>query len=275
MKTNTKLKYLPIAAFAAVAVALAGCGGGGSSPVTSAPADTPTIAVADLGADGTIEAGTYQLTGTPEELLALAAAIAGIDEPPEGGYAPGETVTIPGFADLTCTGDVNCTVMVAEDGTVMTTGTIMTAALGEGPGTEPMPTTQIALTAAEEAVAAAKEALEALEALEGDEAATPAQIATAEAAVLTAEEARCRQHKPLTTIMLLQPRRPLRQPLLKPRKGRKDSQPRLTVRKGSMLLVKFDSTFVTNSYFCGPRWGCGHHFGPWREPWREQTPVLS
>ena len=189
MKTNTKLKYLPIAAFAAVAVALAGCGGGGSSPVTSAPADTPTIAVADLGADGTIEAGTYQLTGTPEELLALAAAIAGIDEPPEGGYAPGETVTIPGFADLTCTGDVNCTVMVAEDGTVMTTGTIMTAALGEGPGTEPMPTTQVALTAAEEAVAAAKEALEALEALEGDEAATPAQIATAEAAVLTAEEA--------------------------------------------------------------------------------------
>ena len=187
MKTNTKLKYLPIAAFAAVAVALAGCGGGGSSPVTSAPADTPTIAVADLGADGTIEAGTYQLTGTPEELLALAAAIAGIDEPPEGGYAPGETVTIPGFADLTCTGDVNCTVMVAEDGTVMTTGTIMTAALGEGPGTEPMPTTQVALTAAEEALAAAKEAVTALEA---DEDATPAQIATAEAAVLTAEEAR-------------------------------------------------------------------------------------
>ena len=187
MKKNTKLKYLPIAAFAAVAVALAGCGGGGSSPVTSAPADTPTIAVADLGADGTIEAGTYQLTGTPEELLALAAAIAGIDEPPEGGYAPGETVTIPGFADLTCTGDVNCTVMVADDGTVTTTGTIMTAALGEGPGTEPMPTTQVALTAAEEALAAAKEAVTALEA---DEDATPAQIATAEAAVLTAEEAR-------------------------------------------------------------------------------------
>ena len=77
--------------------------------------------------------------------------------------------------------------MVAEDGTVMTTGTIMTAALGEGPGTEPMPTTQVALTDAEEALAAA---MEAVIALEGDEAATEAQIATAEAAVLTAEEAR-------------------------------------------------------------------------------------
>ena len=145
MKTNTKLKYLPIAAFAAVAVALAGCGGGGSAPVTSAPADAPTIAVAALGADGTIEAGTYELTGTPAELAALAAAIAGIEVPADG-YAPGQTVTIPGIGDLTCTGDVNCIVMVADDGTVTTTGTIMTAALGEGPGTEPMPATQVALT---------------------------------------------------------------------------------------------------------------------------------
>ena len=29
MKMNTKLKYLPIAAFAAIALTLAGCGGGG------------------------------------------------------------------------------------------------------------------------------------------------------------------------------------------------------------------------------------------------------
>ena len=39
MKMNTKLKYLPIAAFAAIALTLAGCGGGGGggddAPVTS------------------------------------------------------------------------------------------------------------------------------------------------------------------------------------------------------------------------------------------------
>ena len=37
MKMNTKLKYLPIAAFSAIALTLAGCGGGGDDdpPVTS------------------------------------------------------------------------------------------------------------------------------------------------------------------------------------------------------------------------------------------------
>ena len=42
MKMNTKLKYLPIAAFAAIALTLAGCGGGGGggSPVTSVVEDS-------------------------------------------------------------------------------------------------------------------------------------------------------------------------------------------------------------------------------------------
>ena len=164
MTISSKLKYLPIAAFAAVAVALAGCGGGGSSPVTSVPADTPTIAVAALGADGTIEAGTYQLTGTQEELIALAAAVDGIDEPPEGGYAPGVMVTIPGIGVLTCTGDVNCTVMV-DGTTVTTTGTIMTAAetMMGGDPTDPIePDTAADLAAAEAAVVAAQADVDAL-----------------------------------------------------------------------------------------------------------------
>ena len=38
MKMYTNLKYLPIAAFAAVALSLAGCGGGDDDPVVSTPA---------------------------------------------------------------------------------------------------------------------------------------------------------------------------------------------------------------------------------------------
>ena len=184
MKKNTKLKYLPIAAFAAVAVALAGCGGGGgSSPVTSVPADT-TVALADL-MPGTVAPGTI-ITITPEQLAEIGPALAGLDVPADG-YAPGDTVTIPGIGVLTCAGDVNCTIIVAAD-SITTVGTIEIAEIMMG-GDPTEPATQVALTAAEEALVAAMEALEALEALEADEAATPAQIATAEAAVLTAEEA--------------------------------------------------------------------------------------
>ena len=77
--------------------------------------------------------------------------------------------------------------MVAEDGTVMTTGTIMTAALGEGPGTEPMPTTQVALTAAVTAFEEAEAALVAL--MESDDPARVA-IAMAEDAVEAAQMVR-------------------------------------------------------------------------------------
>ena len=49
MKMNTKLKYLPIAAFAAVAVALAGCGGGGGGePATSMMDDMPDAETSSL-----------------------------------------------------------------------------------------------------------------------------------------------------------------------------------------------------------------------------------
>ena len=37
MKMYTKLKYLPIAAVAAVALSLAGCGGGDDDPVVASP----------------------------------------------------------------------------------------------------------------------------------------------------------------------------------------------------------------------------------------------
>ena len=185
MKMNTKLNYLPIAAFAAVAVALAGCGGGSDDPpvVTAPPVEASTVAVADLGADGTIEAGTHQLTGTPEELAALLLAVAGIEVPADG-YPQGETVTIPGFGDLTCTSEENCTVVVAEDGTVTTTGTIMTAAVGEGMAPEPVLTELQTAQAA--AAAAAKAAMTA--AGNADTAATGAETARADAATLQTGE---------------------------------------------------------------------------------------
>ena len=144
MKKNTKLKYLPIAAFAAVAVALAGCGGGGgSSPVTSdtdpmAPM-APTVALADL--PGTTVAPGTIITVTPEELAAIVLAVADIDVPDDG-YPPGDMVTIPGIGVLTCTGDDNCSVEVAADGTITTVGTIEVAGtmMGGDPTTPVDPT---------------------------------------------------------------------------------------------------------------------------------------
>ena len=43
MKMNTKLKYLPIAAFSAIALTLAGCGGGGDDPPVTSMVDTPEV----------------------------------------------------------------------------------------------------------------------------------------------------------------------------------------------------------------------------------------
>ena len=183
MTIYSKLKYLPIAAFAAVGVALAGCGGGSDDPpVSTVPTgEAPPVAVADLGADGTIEAGTYQLTGTPEELAALLLAVADIEVPAEG-YAPGETVSIPGIGDLTCTGDENCSVEVADDGTVTTTGTIMTAAVGEGDGMAPEPVLNELQTAQAAAAAAATAAMTA--AGNANTAADDAETARANAATI-------------------------------------------------------------------------------------------
>ena len=47
MKMNTKLKYLPIAAFAAVAIALAGCGGGGEKAPVATMMDGDGTAMPD------------------------------------------------------------------------------------------------------------------------------------------------------------------------------------------------------------------------------------
>ena len=191
MTTNTKLKYLPIAALAAVAIALAGCGGGGGggSPVVSAPpAEAPTVAVADLTPGTTVEPGT-QVTGATDELSALAAAVADIEVPAEG-YAPGETVSIPGICDLTCTGDVNCSVMVAEDGAITTVGTIEISEtmVGGDPTTPVDPTTPAPPTAAE-TLADARAALEALPDDATDEAKEMAQGLVYDALRLPGNEA--------------------------------------------------------------------------------------
>ena len=73
MKMNTKLKYLPIAAFAAVALSLAGCGGGGDDdPVTSMmPEPEAPVVDPEAPADTTQDL----LTAADEALVEAMAAV--------------------------------------------------------------------------------------------------------------------------------------------------------------------------------------------------------
>ena len=191
MKMNTKLKHLPIAALATVGLTLAGCGGGGgmAEMADMDATDAMTVALADLPGK-TVAPGTI-ITVTPEELEAIVAAVADIDVPADG-YAPGDMVTIPGIGVLTCTGDDNCSVEVAADGTITTVGTIEVAEtmMGGDPTTPvdpmtpvdpPAPTPTEQLAVAEQAVAHAQAAVDGLSA-----SSTPAEIAAANSALAAA-----------------------------------------------------------------------------------------
>ena len=213
MKMKTKLKHLPIAAFAATALALAGCGGGGSDPTMSMMDDTPApvqLTLAALLAGDEVEAGTY--TFSAEDLAVLVAAGIGDIEPPADGYAPGDMLSIAGVV-LTCSGDVNCSVTVNDDGSITTMGTIMTAmAMVAPPDPTPTPATYEMAKAAYDAdmtqanldalTGAAMAALTAATAnLETASTGTAAELLAAQAALADAQANSAAVHTIVTDLM--------------------------------------------------------------------------
>ena len=58
MKMNTKLKYLPIAAFAAIALTLAGCGGGGGGAAVTSSTGAPSAEMVEAAAAALMAAET-------------------------------------------------------------------------------------------------------------------------------------------------------------------------------------------------------------------------
>ena len=58
MKMNTKLKYLPIAAFAAIALTLAGCGGGGGGGAVTSSTGAPSAEMVEAAAAAVMAAET-------------------------------------------------------------------------------------------------------------------------------------------------------------------------------------------------------------------------
>ena len=121
MIINSKLKYLPIAAFAAVALALAGCGGGGgSSPVTS---DDTTMAPDDTTMAGPMIAGATVPSGTTITLPA------GVDIQDGTLRADmDETITVEDIGTFTCVSADGCSVDLT-DGVITTTGDITVVSL--------------------------------------------------------------------------------------------------------------------------------------------------
>ena len=107
------MKAVSVVAFA---VLLHGCGGGGSSPVTTAPGDTPPPA-------GPMIAGETVPSGTTITLPA------GTDAPTVT-FSAGmdETVTVPDIGTFTCVSADGCSVAVADD-VITTTGDIEVVSL--------------------------------------------------------------------------------------------------------------------------------------------------
>ena len=158
-------------AVAVLAFGLAACGSSDDddTPTAMMPMGTP-VAFADLEMGQTVEAGTYAVS---DPSVAFLAAIEDF-ELPEGGYAPGAMESVGGL-DFTCAADsaANCNVVVNEDGSITTTGTIEVAMTPP-----PLPPLDVAImgavTAASEAATAAQTA--------ADDAQTAADEATTAAA---------------------------------------------------------------------------------------------
>ena len=120
----TYRNLMTVCCAAVLAFGLAACGDNDDGPSTSMNGGMPSMDLAWDMLDGeTIEPGTYTLTGAPED---LEDAIENV-EVPDGGYVPGSMVELGDYV-LTCSGTVNCSVTVDDDGNVMTEGTIMVAA---------------------------------------------------------------------------------------------------------------------------------------------------
>ena len=150
-----KMRHLLIAGAAALALGLAACGSSddGDTPTAVMPMGTP-VAFADLEMGQTVEAGTYAVSDPSVAFLAATEDF----ELPEGGYAPGAMESVGGL-DFTCAADsaTNCNVVVNEDGSVTTTGTIQVA-MTPPPPTPIESATMAAVTAASDAAIAAQTA---------------------------------------------------------------------------------------------------------------------
>ena len=123
---STHRKLMTGCAVAVLAFGLAACGSSDDDDGPSTgmmPMGTP-VAFADLEMGQTVEAGTYAVS---DPSVAFLAAIEDF-ELPEGGYAPGAMESVGGL-DFTCDADsaANCNVVVNEDGSITTTGTIQVA----------------------------------------------------------------------------------------------------------------------------------------------------
>ena len=148
-------KLMTACAAAVLAFGLAACGSSDDddTPTAMMPMGTP-VAFADLEMGQTVEAGTYAVS---DPSVAFLAAIEDF-ELPEGGYAPGAMESVGGL-DFTCAADsaTNCNVVVNEDGSITTTGTIQVA-MTPPPPTPIESATMAAVTAASEAATAAQTA---------------------------------------------------------------------------------------------------------------------
>lgn len=141
---STYRNLTSLCAAVVLALGLAACGGGGDGPMT------PTLTLDGVQMGTTVEAGTHPVSDD------LAAAFSEDDASLLGQeFAEGAMVTAGGL-DFTCsTGP--CSVVLNDDGTVTTTGTIMVAEAMVGPVEPPAPTElETAQTAASDAADAAK-----------------------------------------------------------------------------------------------------------------------
>ena len=121
----TYRNLMTVGCAAVLAFGLAACGDNDDGPSTSMNGGMPTMDLAWDMLDGeTIEPGTYAISSAPADLLDDAENVV----VPEGGFVPGSMVELGGYV-LTCSGTVNCSVTVDDDGNVMTEGTIMVAAM--------------------------------------------------------------------------------------------------------------------------------------------------
>ena len=148
-------KLMTGCAVAVLAFGLAACGSSDDddTPTAMMPMGTP-VAFADLEMGQTVEAGTYAVSDPSVAFLAATEDF----ELPEGGYAPGAMESVGGL-DFTCAADsaTNCNVVVNEDGSITTTGTIQVA-MTPPPPTPIESATMAAVTAASEAATAAQTA---------------------------------------------------------------------------------------------------------------------
>ena len=120
----TYRNLMTVGCAAVLAFGLAACGDNDDGPSTSMNGGMPTMDLAWDMLDGeTIEPGTYAISSAPADLLDDAENVV----VPEGGFVPGSMVELGGYV-LTCSGTVNCSVTVDDDGNVMTEGTLMVAA---------------------------------------------------------------------------------------------------------------------------------------------------